>query len=501
MKPQKNIYHGFLKSGLLFTITLILLAFNGFSINRDIVEVPDLGTLRETGLTDGTVYKVTGEIVLTHQNGNRNQKYFQDDSGAILVDDAEGIITSSYEKYDGITDLTGTLSVFFEMLQFIPIEDPGPAVSSGNIIEPLTITLLDLTPDHQAMLVSLQSVSFESPQHLFFQPSTSYTIEDPSGQGILRTPNINADLDYFGAPIPDDAIDMVVIVSQFDEDMQVFPRSLADMDYDPDTDPDVVDVDDIAAFKSQDPGSPIVYRITGEVFITHLQLPYRGQFYIQDDSGAILIDDPQGVIETEYSLYDGITGIKGQLTQFQNMLQLLPDEDPGEASSHDNQIEPVELTLADLTEDIQGLLVLIRNVTFDEDNPEVWTHNQSYVIYDDSGEGLIRTPNFPDLLDYFGDPVPDTPKDIIGVLHQRFAVTRLLPRMSADFMDPDDYELIPGDANCDGVVNVLDIITIANYFIGLDPDPFCFENADVNGDGVINVLDLIGVAEIFSGDN
>lgn len=57
--------------------------------------------------------------------------------------------------------------------------------------------------------------------------------------------------------------------------------------------------------------------------------------------------------------------------------------------------------------------------------------------------------------------------------------------------------VIPGDANCDGEVNVLDVITIVQYFVGLDPDPFCFDNADVNGDGVINILDAIGTVDIF----
>lgn len=59
--------------------------------------------------------------------------------------------------------------------------------------------------------------------------------------------------------------------------------------------------------------------------------------------------------------------------------------------------------------------------------------------------------------------------------------------------------LLPGDANCDGVVNVLDILTIQNHYSDYNPEPFCFDNADVNNDGIINVLDIIGVAEIFSG--
>lgn len=55
----------------------------------------------------------------------------------------------------------------------------------------------------------------------------------------------------------------------------------------------------------------------------------------------------------------------------------------------------------------------------------------------------------------------------------------------------------PGDANGDGIINVLDVITITAYFVGQDPEPFCYDNADVNQDGVINVLDVIGVVDIF----
>ena len=59
-------------------------------------------------------------------------------------------------------------------------------------------------------------------------------------------------------------------------------------------------------------------------------------------------------------------------------------------------------------------------------------------------------------------------------------------------------EIMPGDANCDGVVDVLDVVTIVNYYQGNDPEPFCFENADVNGDGVIDVLDVMATINIFT---
>jgi hypothetical protein len=59
--------------------------------------------------------------------------------------------------------------------------------------------------------------------------------------------------------------------------------------------------------------------------------------------------------------------------------------------------------------------------------------------------------------------------------------------------------VLAGDANCDGIVNVMDIIAIANFIMGANPEPFCFENADVNQDGTINVMDIIGTANIIMG--
>lgn len=56
---------------------------------------------------------------------------------------------------------------------------------------------------------------------------------------------------------------------------------------------------------------------------------------------------------------------------------------------------------------------------------------------------------------------------------------------------------VPGDANGDGSVNVLDIIMISNYIMMLNPVPFNFSNADVNGDGIINVLDIVATINLI----
>ena len=57
-----------------------------------------------------------------------------------------------------------------------------------------------------------------------------------------------------------------------------------------------------------------------------------------------------------------------------------------------------------------------------------------------------------------------------------------------------------GDANGDGMVNVGDYVTTANYIMGLDPKPFVFSAADVDENGTIDVGDLVGVTNIIMGE-
>jgi len=52
-----------------------------------------------------------------------------------------------------------------------------------------------------------------------------------------------------------------------------------------------------------------------------------------------------------------------------------------------------------------------------------------------------------------------------------------------------------GDVNEDGVVNIIDALMIAQYYVGLNPPGFNDTLADVNGDGSINIVDALMVAQ------
>lgn len=51
-------------------------------------------------------------------------------------------------------------------------------------------------------------------------------------------------------------------------------------------------------------------------------------------------------------------------------------------------------------------------------------------------------------------------------------------------------DLISGDVNADGLVDVADVVTMINHILQIQTETFVFKNADLNGDGVIDVFDV-----------
>ena len=63
-------------------------------------DVADIATLR--GSAQGLSYTLTGEAILTYQQNFRNQKFIEDATGAILIDDDNDVITSTYAIGDAV---------------------------------------------------------------------------------------------------------------------------------------------------------------------------------------------------------------------------------------------------------------------------------------------------------------------------------------------------------------------------------------------------------------
>lgn len=163
---------------------------------------PTIAQLRASTADGTTVYSLSNEAVLTFKQAFRFQKFVQDATAAILIDDMNGVITTAYNVGDGITGLTGTISEYAGMLQLIPISNPGVATSTGNVITPQIITLSELTTNfetYESELVKINDCSFTSPTGNFAN-GVIYPISDAAGTYNFRTGFY--DVDYIGQPIP-----------------------------------------------------------------------------------------------------------------------------------------------------------------------------------------------------------------------------------------------------------------------------------------------------------
>ncbi|NLD63911.1 MAG: DUF5017 domain-containing protein, partial [Bacteroidales bacterium] len=188
------------------TTTVVVTAADGTTTKtysilfNPIIAVTDLAALRAVASENyGRVYQVTGEVIVSGLNDSqRHQKYVQDATAGVLIDDAGSIITTAYSIGDGITGLTGTLSEYNKLLQFIPYRDPGAASSSNNTLTPEEVTVAEFTgnqENYESELVTIIGVAFaDANGTAAFKEKTNYSISAGSDATILRTIFLGTDL-------------------------------------------------------------------------------------------------------------------------------------------------------------------------------------------------------------------------------------------------------------------------------------------------------------------
>ncbi|TJY37966.1 DUF5689 domain-containing protein [Pontimicrobium aquaticum] len=171
----------------------------------------------------GGSYELQSTPTITYTRVSRNQKYIQDATGGILIDDASGTITTSFSVGDGMSGLVGTASIYNGILQFVPTQDAS--VAAGSTITPEVVTIANLlanVDDYESKLVRINTVSFTEAGGTF-ATGTDYTINDASSRGgssmTFRTSFSEAD--YIGQTIPSGNVNMEVLVGEFNGTPQV----------------------------------------------------------------------------------------------------------------------------------------------------------------------------------------------------------------------------------------------------------------------------------------
>lgn len=201
-----------------------------FSIIPPPPSVANIAALR-AGVS-GQEYTLTGQAILTFQQTFRNQKFIQDATAAILIDDAGGIITTTYNVGDGITGITGSLLQYTNgMMEFVPTVNPAAATSTGNVITPEVVSMSDFNTNfenYESELIRINSCTFAD-AGTNFANGVIYAFNDlPGTAGSFRTTFY--DVNYIGTPIPTGLNDVIGIAnSTTTTNALLTSRNLADI--------------------------------------------------------------------------------------------------------------------------------------------------------------------------------------------------------------------------------------------------------------------------------
>ena len=201
-----------------------------FTVN-EITAVDNIGALRTSDLNK--YYTLTEEVILTYQQNFRGQKYIQDATGAILIDDDNRILTKEYNQYDGITGISGRLQEHRGIKQFVPIADADDATSTDNSINIIVLSISDYMADphaYESQVIAFENVHFvDADGTETFATGENYDLSDGTDTSIMRTNFFSAD--YIGEIIPEGTQSAVAgIAAHFNGDGQIFPRDMNDLD-------------------------------------------------------------------------------------------------------------------------------------------------------------------------------------------------------------------------------------------------------------------------------
>lgn len=195
--------------------------------------VADLAAVRADVVANGAnkYYQVSSSPVITYARTSRNQKYVQDATGGILIDDLAGTITTSMVAGDAISGLKGQATLFSSLLQFVPSTNATIA-SSGNVVTPQVVTIADLNAattaaTYESELVQINNVTFDVTTPNF--PTTAANINITTGADTMVFRTLFTEANYMNTAKPTAATNIYALVGRNGATAQVTSRNLADL--------------------------------------------------------------------------------------------------------------------------------------------------------------------------------------------------------------------------------------------------------------------------------
>lgn len=160
---------------------------------------------------------------------------------------------------------------------------------------------------------------------------------------------------------------------------------------------------------------------------------FRGPVYFQDNTGAIAWYNDD-IMRKDW-LLDAVIGdslvVTGELGSFSGLLQIINEDSYEIFHESHNEVEPVNITLADLNSgDYEAWLVRVNDTEFE--SAGLFSGGNNYLVTDPSGQGQVRIDNFTNIN---GTIIPNSKTEITGIAGRFQTTHQLLPRFTTDIVD------------------------------------------------------------------
>ena len=178
-------------------------------------------------------YEITEGSLLTHKDGYKGKKWFQDATpSGIYIYDAGDVIATTYNVGDMVYGLKGKAVIVFGVLQLHPIEDSGVIASSDNAVVAQTVTIAGFNAapsDYESTFINFENVTFTAGDGAaVFATGKNYVLAQGQAETVVRTEFYGAD--YIGVNIPSTELANVSgIAGAFSGTAQLYVRNLADL--------------------------------------------------------------------------------------------------------------------------------------------------------------------------------------------------------------------------------------------------------------------------------
>ena len=171
-------------------------------------------------------YVLTGDVTFVYRNGSN--MYVKDATAGLLIYDRSNIITTEYTEGDVISGgITGTITMYYGMLEFVPTFNTAASTQNTGAVAPTVITVEQLrTNDYVSQLVKVENVAVAV--------GTTYT-EGHTGRNVTFSQNGNEAVLRNGFKTLDMEIgdntnwDITGFAVFYSDTIQIYPRSNEDV--------------------------------------------------------------------------------------------------------------------------------------------------------------------------------------------------------------------------------------------------------------------------------